>query len=91
MTTAMLNKSESRQKPKTLGSARYVYPCIGENEIQQKHAVLLLDDLATVSGEILPPGTKATILSGGSYNGRMSACLSVWGSGRQVNVYTESD
>ena len=87
--TVQLNKSEKRQAFKTVNGARWVHPCIGENETMQKHAAKFLDPVETTQGDVLPAGTVVTRLSGGSYEGRMAWGCSVWGSGKQVNIYSE--
>lgn len=73
------------------GGARTRIPFIVQDGIRhyQRHAIELRDDVLTVTGEILPAGTKASVLSGGGYNGRMAAGLALWdGSGRHLHVYT---
>lgn len=57
--------------------------------IYQRHALQILEPILTVEGEIIPAGTIGTVVSSGRTDGRMSCRLSLWGSGRQMSVYTD--
>lgn len=82
-----LNSAENRQRVQTINGARYVHPCIGENQTIQRHAAIFLDPVETTAGESLPAGTIVSVISCGMYGHKKALGCTVWGDGRHVHIY----